>query len=254
MEHETSTEQVQAQLQAQLRANLAQLRARIATAAQRAGRSADEVTLVAVSKGHPPESIAVAHELGLRDFGENRVGELLDKRESLLLPELEWHFIGNLQRRKVKQLVTRCGLVHSIDRLSLAQELSKRADEAVWCFDGLLQVNSSGEASKSGWEIYHAAGREQLLADVAAMLELPALRLHGLMTMAPFFDPDDAERARPFFAAMRTMQQTLQHTFPNHAWPILSMGMTNDFEVAVEEGATHIRVGTALFGARDYTE
>lgn len=191
----------------------------------------------------------MAYEAGLHDLGENRVYEMLEKQEEVALPEARWHFIGPLQRRKVKDLVGHTHLIHSVDRLSLAQELSKRADTADVLVGGLLQVNVSGEETKGGWEVYRPEGRDAFFREVKEILQLPNLQLHGLMTMAPFYD--DPEATRPVFAAVREVQQQLVGRFPEREWEILSMGMTNDFEVAIEEGATHVRVGRALFGPRD---
>ncbi|MDQ4078638.1 MAG: YggS family pyridoxal phosphate-dependent enzyme [Chloroflexota bacterium] len=231
-------------------ARFERLQERIASAAARAGRNPEEVRLVSVTKSHPPEVIQGAYEAGLRDFGENRVSELLEKQEVLDLSDARWHFVGRIQRRKVKKLIGQSALIHSVDRLSLAQELSKRGDAAAIVSNGLLQVNTSGEESKGGWEVYHPEGRERFFSEVETILALPAIRLHGLMTMAPFYD--EPERMRPAFRAVHDLQRELTARFPGHLWEILSMGMTNDFEVAIEEGATHIRVGTALFGPREY--
>ncbi|HEX8682006.1 MAG TPA: YggS family pyridoxal phosphate-dependent enzyme [Ardenticatenaceae bacterium] len=229
---------------------LEQVRERINAAAQRAGRDPDEVTLVAVTKTQPLELIEAAYAAGLRDFGENRVAELLGKRAALDLPDARWHFIGHVQSRKARDLIGHSDLIHSVDRLSLAQELSRRADATGIVVAALLQVNASGEETKGGWNIHHAGGREHFLAEVEQVVTLPALQFRGLMTMAPFYD--EAEPTRPTFAATRAMLQTLRQRFPEQPFDLLSMGMTNDFEVAIEEGATHVRVGTALFGPRDY--
>lgn len=224
------------------------VRERMARAAARSGRDEDAITLVAVTKGHPASLVRAAVEAGLRDIGENRVYEMLDKQATLDLPDARWHFIGHLQRRKVRDLIGHCDLVHSVDRLSLAQELDKRAAAAGATVSGLLQVNASGEESKGGWEVDSPAGGDAFLAQVEQVLALPHLRIQGLMTMAPFYE--EAERTRPTFAHVRTMQQRLVERFPDHDFSILSMGMSNDFEIAIEEGATHVRLGTALFGPR----
>ncbi|MGH2541152.1 MAG: YggS family pyridoxal phosphate-dependent enzyme [Ardenticatenaceae bacterium] len=230
---------------------LRELQERIAAAAARAGRNLDEVTLVSVTKMQPPDVLRVAYEAGLRDFGENRVGEFLEKREALDLPGCRWHFIGHVQGRKARQLIGHTDLLHSVDRLSLARELSRRAEAEGVPLRGLLQVNSSGEESKGGWPIHDGAGRDVMLREMEEILSLPALRVRGMMTMAPL--EDNPERTRPVFAAVRAMQHLLQEHFPEQAFDILSMGMTNDFEVAVEEGATHVRIGTALFRPRELT-
>lgn len=224
------------------------LQEQIAAAAARAGRNPDEITLVSVSKTHPAATIQLAYDAGVRDFGENRVAELLDKQAALTLPDARWHFIGHIQSRKAKELVGHSALIQSVDRLSLAEELSKRSASVGLVTDGLLQVNASGEESKGGWEVSDAEGRAAFFREVETMLALPALRLHGLMTLAPFYE--EAERTRPTFAAVRALQHALRQRFPAQPWATLSMGMSNDFNVAIEEGATHIRVGTALFGER----
>ncbi|MBA3531294.1 MAG: YggS family pyridoxal phosphate-dependent enzyme [Ardenticatenales bacterium] len=219
---------------------------RLAGAAARAGRRAEEITLVAVTKGHPAEMVRAAYEAGLRHFGENRPTELLQKQATLLLPDAYWHFIGHIQRRRARELVGKSHLVHSIDRLELAQELSKRAVAGGAVVAGLLQVNSSGEESKGGWDITLPEGSAHFLADIAPLLALPNLEVRGLMTMAPYYE--EAERTRPTFSALRALRQTLREHFPAHSFEMLSMGMSNDFEVAIEEGATHVRIGTSLFG------
>lgn len=228
---------------------LKKIKERMVAAATRAGRDAGDITLVAVTKNRPPELVQAAYEAGLRDFGENRVAEMRSKQDVLTLPGARWHCIGHIQRRKVRQLIGHSDLVHSIDRLSLAEELSKRAAAAKMEIHGLLQVNSSGEENKGGWHVHAPAGQEAFLRDVEQILALPNLHVHGLMTMAPFYDK--AEETRSTFATTYGMLQMLIERFPVHSFNILSMGMTNDFEVAIEEGATHVRLGTALFGPRN---
>lgn len=219
-------------------------------AAARSGRDASAITLIAVTKNHPASLIESAYQAGLRTFGENRVAEMLSKQQQISLSDINWHFIGHLQRRKARQLIGKSTLTHSVDRLSLARELSKRAVAAQTNVSILLQINSSGEATKGGWHVARSKGRDAFLHEVEEVLSLPALQIKGLMTMAPFYQ--EAEQTRPTFAITAQIQQTLQERFPNHSFAILSMGMSNDYQVAIEEGATHIRLGTALFGARDY--
>jgi hypothetical protein len=225
---------------ASLAANLQAVRARIAAAAQRAGRAPDEVTLVAVSKTVPAERVAAAYALGLRDFGENRVEEGLPK-QAALPGDVRWHMIGHVQSRKAREAARQFALVHSVDSLKLAQRLAREAQAAGRVLPVLLEVNVSGEAAKYGFR--PGATFE---AEVAALLALPGLRVRGLMTMAPIVaDPDEA---RPVFAALRALRAVLAARFPQADWRELSMGMTDDFEVAVEEGATLVRVGRAIFG------
>lgn len=237
--------------------NLTRIRARIAEAALRAGRDPDTVRLVAVTKTCPVDAILAAWECGQRDFGENRPEEGAQKvieTAARLAAENEkpaWHMIGHVQRRKANLVVAHFDVVHAIDRLALAQKLSALAVEAGRELPVLLECNVSGETSKygyaaAGWELDPAL-RERLADEVAAVSALPALRLEGLMTMAPI--ADNAERVRPIFASLRALRDALRERFPDVALPHLSMGMTDDFEVAVEEGATLVRVGRGIFAA-----
>ena len=230
---------------------LADVRERIARAAARAGRSPEDITLVAVSKGHPPEAVVEAYRLGVRDFGENRVEEAEPKiaavREMLTArgeaADIRWHLIGHIQSRKAKRAVWPYVLVHSVDRLKIARRLDRFAGDVGRILPVLLEVNVSGEATKFGFS-------PQEVLDVAGeILALPNLRIEGLMTMAPFVA--DPEEVRPVFAALRQLRDELAARYPEADWHHLSMGMTNDFEVAIEEGATIVRIGTAIFGPRE---
>jgi pyridoxal phosphate enzyme (YggS family) len=238
-------------------ANLARVQERIAAAARRAGRRPEEVTLVAVTKTHPAHVVTAAYQAGLRDLGENRVEEASGKiprvREQVAASDrIRWHMIGHLQRRKARLAVALFDLIHSVDSLRLAQRIDRMAAESDKVMPVLLEVNVSGEASKYGFEQSPAAGPEEraaFLADVAQILALPHLRLCGLMTMAPIVA--DPEEARPVFVALRRLRDDLRQRFPEADWRELSMGMTDDFEVAVEEGATLVRIGRAIFGERE---
>lgn len=229
---------------------LADVRERIARAAARAGRSPDEITLVAVSKGHPPEAVVEAYRLGLRDFGENRVEEAEPKmaavRDMLAAEgqgkDIRWHLIGHIQSRKAKRAISPYVLIHSVDRLKIARRLDRFAGEADRVLPVLLEVNISGEATKFGFS------PDEIFDAVTEILTLPHLRVQGLMTMAPFVE--DPEEVRPVFAALRRLRDQLAARYPQADWRHLSMGMTNDFEVAIEEGATIVRIGTAIFGER----
>lgn len=226
-------------------ANLQDVRRRMIAAALRADRNPDDVLLVAVSKTHPLAAIAAAIAAGQRHFGENRLAELWPKVQAAQAAGLEvaWHFIGTIQSRKSSDAVGPWALIHSLDRVKLAQRLSCDATAAGQVLPVLLEVNVSGEASKHGFA-------PQELLDVADDLAtLPGIRLQGLMTMAPLVE--DAEAARPVFRALRQLRDQLAVACPQADWRHLSMGMTNDFEVAIEEGATIIRVGSAIFGARN---
>lgn len=219
-------------------------------AAQRSGRRGSDVTLVAVTKTHPAEAVQAAYEAGLRDFGENRV-EGLRERHQLALAGVRWHMIGHLQSRKVKELIGLAEVVHSVDRLAVAQEFSKRVmslSAAALLPELLLQVNVSGEVSKGGWHITNEREWNDFVAEVAQVVQLPGVRVRGLMTMAPY--DENIEKTRPIFVSLRRAQEALQALFPNADFGWLSMGMTNDYEIAIEEGATHVRIGTALFGER----
>lgn len=221
---------------------LAGVRQRVEQAARRARRDPATITLVAVSKKHPAEAIREAYAAGQRDFGENYAQELAEKRTELGdLKELRWHFIGALQSNKAKVLVPGTVLVHAIDRASVAEALARRATAAGLTCDALLEVNVGAEASKAGVSI---AGVPELLTQCAAW---PGLRVTGLMCIPPAVE--DPEQVRPFFRRLRTLRDDLQPRFP--LLTQLSMGMTHDFEIAIEEGATYIRVGTAIFGARE---
>jgi len=219
----------------------ARMREELAQAAQRAGRDPGQVTLVAVSKFHPAGDIRALAEAGQVDFGENYVQEALAKREELADLALRWHFIGGLQTNKARFVVGNFALVHSVDSLRLARALDGRASGLGVVQDILIQVNVAGEEQKSGVD---EAGLPEL---AEAVMGMPGLRLTGLMTMPPFFD--DPERARPVFARLRRLRDGLEGRL-GRPLPHLSMGMTGDFAAAVEEGATMVRIGTRIFGAR----
>jgi PLP dependent protein len=238
------------------------VRERIQLAAQRAGRSPDEVRLVGVTKTHPPELVAQALAAGLTEFGENRVQEAEAKIAALdaARTRLTWHLIGHLQSNKARRAAALFDLIHSVDSLRLARALDRHVADAgqsgVAEYHGprdvLLQVNVSGEASKegfalAGWEDA-AESLHPFLADIEQILALPHLRVRGLMTVAPW--GSSPEHARPTFTSTRRLRDLLARRFPAAEWGQLSMGMTDDFEVAIEEGATIIRVGRAIFGAR----
>jgi pyridoxal phosphate enzyme (YggS family) len=216
------------------------VRSGIAEAAVRAGRPEGSVRLIAVSKTKPPEAIRAAYAAGQRDFGENYAQELAEKAAALRdLDGIAWHFIGRLQRNKAKQVVAAARVVHTVDRAELAAEIGKRAAAGGAKVRALVEVNVSGEASKGGCA-------PEALGDVLAAIRAePSLEAVGLMTIPP--DTPDPEGARPFFAALRALRD--RHGGPA-ALPELSMGMTHDFPVAIAEGATWVRIGTAIFGAR----
>jgi PLP dependent protein len=226
-----------------IRENLARLEERIATAARRAGRSPGEVTLIAVSKTHTAEAIREAFEAGLRHFGENRVQELEGKCGTLQDLNATWHLIGHLQSNKAARAAKLFQAVDSVDDFALAQRLSRARIElgAAGRLRVLIEVHIAKEEAKSG------AAVEELPELAESVAALPALELAGLMCIPPFVE--DAEEARPHFRRLRELRDDLAARL-GVALPVLSMGMSHDFEVAIEEGATEVRVGTALFGAR----
>jgi pyridoxal phosphate enzyme (YggS family) len=235
---------------------------RIAQTAQRAGRRAEEITLVAVSKTWPADVVVAAYQAGMRHFGENRVEELTEKRAAVevILGQasgIAWHLIGALQSRKTSLAAAHADVFHALDRLKIAHRLSRLLVENGRVLPLFLEVNVSGEASKSGyvadnWE-NDATQRENLRKDVETIAVLPGLQLQGLMTMAPW--AAEPEVVRSVFKRTRLLARWLE-TSSGLQLPVsatltrLSMGMTDDFEIAIEEGATHIRVGRALFGSR----
>lgn len=222
--------------------NLANIQLRIRAAAEAAGRDPASVRLVAVSKTRPAGDIVEAFQAGQTIFGENYVQELTAKLDQLQEP-IQWHVIGHLQSNKVKYIAGRVALIHSVDRLSLAEEISRQWGKLGLVCPVLIQVNISGEATKSGTT---EEGALQLVRECAA---LPNLRIRGLMTMPPFFD--DPEAARPYFAGLRRLSKAIEAAeIPDVEMGELSMGMSGDFEAAIQEGATLVRVGTAIFGER----
>lgn len=225
-----------------LHANLDTIRQRIVATCKECGRDPATVRLVAVSKLQPATAVSAAAAAGQQLFGENYVQELLAKQE-LVKAAVEWHFIGALQSNKVKYLQGKVGLIHSVDRLSLAQEISRQWGKAGEVADILIEVHLGDETSKAG---VAAPELETLVRQIA---ELANLRIRGLMALPPYCD--DPEEVRPYFRQLRQLAQQLQELkLPGVSMEELSMGMSHDFTVAIEEGATLVRVGTAIFGAR----
>lgn len=231
---------------ARLERTLPEVRERVARAAAEAGRAATSVRLVAVTKGHPLEAVDAALAAGLRDLGENRVEELEAKVAARPAADVVWHMIGHVQSRKAQRVAELADLIHSVDSLRLAERLSRAATDGLVSGEArsvavLAQVNTSGEASKSGLPATRA------VEEVHAMAELPGLRLEGLMTMAPFVA--DEATLRRTFSQLREIHERVR-VATDRIGRELSMGMTNDLEVAILEGSTMVRVGTALFGER----
>ncbi len=221
------------------------LRERVRAAAQRAGRRAESIQIIAVSKGHPLEAVEAAVRIGIRCFGENYAQELRRKAEELRQHgyDAEWHFIGHVQTNKVKLIAPIAALIHGVDSLHAAEALNRWGERHGSPVNILLQVNTSGESTK------HGCAPEELFAIAEAVLRLPFVRLLGLMTIPAPAEPD---RVRQEFQLLRALRDELRHRYGNSPedFPHLSMGMSADYEIAIEEGATLIRIGTALFGER----
>ncbi len=224
--------------------NLSVVEERIAAAAKRAGRLREEITLVAVSKTKPVSAIREAMRCGIRDFGENKVQELTEKYEQIAEP-LRWHLIGHLQRNKVKYIIGRTVLIHSVDSFRLAAQIEEEAAKKDCDCDILIEVNVSGEESKFG------VAPENLTAVVSDIAKLSHVHIRGLMTVAPFVE--DPEENRSYFKKMHDLLIDIKSkNIDNVTMEALSMGMSNDYEVAIEEGATIVRIGTSIFGERNY--
>lgn len=227
-----------------LKDNLSYVQRRIEQAALKAGRNPKDITLIAVSKTKPVDMIKDIYDAGIREFGENKVQEILTKKPELP-PDIHWHMIGHLQRNKVKQVIDNTCLIHSVDSLRLALQISEDAVKKDITVPILLEVNIAGEESKFGFTVREVVN---LLPDIAG---LSGIKVMGLMTSAPFVS--NPEENRQYFRQMKQLCVDLKaKNIDNTYMDYLSMGMTNDFEVAIEEGATHVRVGTAIFGEREY--
>ncbi|MCR1918641.1 YggS family pyridoxal phosphate-dependent enzyme [Frisingicoccus caecimuris] len=229
-----------------IKENVAEVEARIQAACERAGRRREEVTLIAVSKTKPVRDIYEVMETGIKDFGENKVQEMCDKMEMIQQP-LNWHMIGHLQRNKVKYIVDKATLIHSVDSLRLAQQISQEAQKKSVESNILIEVNVAEEESKFG------LSTEEVIQMVEEISKLPSVHIKGLMTVAPF--TDNPEENRPYFRNLKQLAVDIaEKNIDNVTMSVLSMGMTGDYEVAIEEGATMVRVGTGIFGARIYSK
>ncbi|MDD7643377.1 MAG: YggS family pyridoxal phosphate-dependent enzyme [bacterium] len=227
-----------------LKDNYEAVEKKISEACVRAGRDRSEVTLIAVSKTKPVEMLQEVYNAGARDFGENKVQEICEKYDQLP-SDIKWHMIGHLQRNKVKQVIDKAALIHSVDSYRLAQEISVQAQKKGITIPILVEVNIAGEESKFG---ISAEDTIQLVEEISV---LPNLKIRGLMTIAPFVQ--DAEENRLYFRQIKQLSVDIKNkNIDNVSMDILSMGMTGDYEVAIEEGATMVRVGTGIFGARNY--
>lgn len=227
-----------------LQDNLKKVQENIRKACKKAGRNEEEVTLIAVSKTKPLSDLEEILDAGVIEFGENKVQELCDKFEHIKSP-VHWHMIGHLQTNKVKYIVDKVCLIHSVDSLKLASQISKEAEKKQVECDVLIEVNVAQEESKFG------ITTDETLALIREVAALPHVHIKGLMTIAPFVD--DPEENRPVFRSLYELSKTVaKEQIPDVSMEILSMGMTNDYMVAIEEGATMVRVGTGIFGERNY--
>ena len=227
-----------------LAVNLQNVENKICEACKKAGRSREDVTLIAVSKTKPVSMLKEVYDLGIRDFGENKVQELTDKTPQLP-SDLRWHMIGHLQRNKVKQVIDKAVLIHSVDSVRLAKTIEIEAAKKDIIVHILLEVNVAEEESKFGLKM------DEVLSAVKQIATMPHVRIQGLMTIAPFVE--NPEDNRTVFARLKKLSVDIaEKNIDNVSVNILSMGMTNDYQVAIEEGATMVRVGTGIFGERDY--
>ena len=239
------------ELVASIRENHQRALHQIADAARRSGRDAAEIRLVVVTKTQPLEIVQAAIEAGVRIFGENYPEEGAMKIQSLSGQSgVEWHMIGHVQSRKARLVADHFALLHSLDSLKLAHRLDRFAADRNRVLPVLLEFNTGGEESKSGWNASDESRWSVFLPELVELLDLPHLRVHGLMTMPPL--GTDPEESRRFFLRLRLLRDHLAAQFPQADWRELSMGTSADFEVAVEEGATLVRIGTAIVGARKY--
>lgn len=227
-----------------LRQNLSEVEKNIELACEKANRNRSEVTLIAVSKTKPVEMLSEIYDEGIRDFGENKVQEMCDKMEHLP-GDIRWNMIGHLQTNKVKYIVDKCFLIHSVDSLKLAQEIQKQAIKKDVICDILVEVNLAQEESKFG------TSKEEAIELVKSIAKLDHVRIKGLMTIAPYVD--NPEDNRQYFKEIKQLSVDIDNqNIDNVTMNVLSMGMTGDYMVAIEEGATMVRVGTGIFGERNY--
>ncbi len=212
----------------------------------KAGKDPDSVTLIAVTKTVEPERINYAISCGIRNIGENKVQEVMAKYENIE-GNVNWHLIGHLQTNKVKYIIDKAALIHSVDSISLAEEISKRAEKAGLVKDVLVQVNVAQEETKFG------IGYDEIDGFVRQLSKMPGIRVRGLMTIAPYYE--DIDFARPIFRRLKEKYDSLSKAgIPNVDMKYLSMGMTNDYKVAIQEGSNMVRIGTGIFGARNYNK
>ena len=229
-----------------LQEQLVNVQKEIEKACERGNRNREDVTLIAVSKTKPISTLKEAYDLGVRVFGENKVQELVDKYEALP-KDIHWHMIGHLQRNKVKYIIDKVDCIHSVESVRLAETIEKEAAKHDRIIDVLVEVNVAGEDSKFG------LAPSEVPAFIEEIAKFPHIRVKGLMTIAPFVE--NPEENRPIFKVLRELSVDItKKNIDNVIMNVLSMGMTNDYQVAIEEGATMVRVGTGIFGERNYTQ
>ena len=229
-----------------LERNLNEVKETIKSTTEKIGKKEDEITLIAVSKTKPISMLKEIYELGIRDFGENKVQEILEKYPNLPL-DIRWHMIGHLQRNKVKYIIDKVSLIHSVDSLRLAEEISKEAMKHDLVMPILIQVNIAEEETKFGLSF------ENVIEEIKKISILPNIQIKGLMTIAPFVE--NGEENRKYFKLIKQLSvDIMKENIDNVCMDIISMGMTGDYRTAIEEGSTMVRVGTAIFGKRNYAK
>lgn len=235
----------------EIKNNIQMVQENIAKAAKKGGRSPDGIQLVVVTKTHPVEMVKKAVEAGARILGENYAEEGIEKKTALNNPTgIQWHMIGHVQSRKARQVAEYYDFIHSLDSVKLANRFSNFAIEMKRSLPVLLECNVSGEESKYGFEARKEGQWDELIPKFEQIIELSNIKISGLMTMAPFYD--DPEKARPVFRKLQGLREYLSRKLPRISWEELSMGMSADYEIAIQEGATMVRIGQAILGSRHY--
>lgn len=233
----------------QIRENLESVRSRMGKAAERSGRRLEDIKLIGVTKLMPLDVIRAGIEAGVRSFGENYPEQAAEKITALAADvPIEWHMIGHIQSRKTDTVCEHFDMVHSVDRMKIARYLDRYSRERARVMPVLIEVNVSGEKSKYGWQASDQEAWQDLIPQFRQIAELPNIEIRGLMSMPPFFD--NPELTRPIYRRLAVFQQMLRDSIPDVHWDELSIGTSFDFEVAIEEGATMVRVGTEIFGPR----
>jgi pyridoxal phosphate enzyme (YggS family) len=233
--------------------NFLQVQESIAQAALRSGRIPSSVKLVVVTKSHPVEAARAAIQSGAKFLGENYAEEGVEKIRTIGdMPGIEWHMIGHIQSRKADLVVRQFTLIHSLDSYKLAERINRTAEAIQWTQPVLIQINVSGEESKFGYPAWQDDQLPALFAEIEKVITLPSIEIRGVMTVPPY--SENGENSRSFFKRLGMIRDRLASVFPSVNWTELSMGMSADFEIAVEEGATLVRIGTAILGERDYSK